>query len=191
MATFKILISSLSLLLWFPLNAWAITIPKEIVEGDLVFRTGDEPISAIIKSVDSSGFSHVGMIFFQDGEPFIIHATPAEHQERKDGVTVDTLDFFISHAIDQSVTYYHVDATADERKQAVAAALTYVGTPFSIDPDQGTYCTELVVNAWQNAGINITTGSKEIHIPGLKSQIIFPDNVIAADRVIYIGSSDN
>ncbi|WP_337225081.1 hypothetical protein [Proteus terrae] len=41
---------------------YALALPHDLKNGDLVFRDGDEVISEIIKQVDKSGFSHVGML---------------------------------------------------------------------------------------------------------------------------------
>ncbi|CAI2794098.1 Uncharacterized distant relative of cell wall-associated hydrolases [Serratia ficaria] len=181
--------SAFSLLIWLPCIVWGSPIPPGVTSGDLVFRTGDEAISAVVRTVDSSGFSHVGMLYLRNGEPFVIHSTPAEHEGTKDGVVMDSLDFYISRAINRTVSYYHVKSDKENRKQAVERALTYVGTPFSVVGGEGVYCTELVAQAWKEAGVKIISGTTEINLPGLREKIIFPENLIQSDNVVYIGST--
>lgn len=177
------------LLLWLPCVTWGGPVPEGVTDGDLVFRTGDEAISAVIRTLDSSGFSHVGMLYFSDGEPFVIHSTPSEHEGIKDGVVIDSLDFYISRSVNKTVTYYHVKENNVDRKQIVERALAYAGTPFSVTGKDGVYCTELVVRVWKQSGVNIITGTKIINLPGLKTHIILPENVIRSDNVVHVSGS--
>ena len=74
--------------------------PPGIQSGDLVFRDGGEAISDIVRSIDNSGFSHVGIVDITPEGTYVIHATPQEHPDGISGVNRDPLDFFIEHAKD-------------------------------------------------------------------------------------------
>jgi hypothetical protein len=180
----------LSFLLWLPCAVWGSSVPKGITDGDLVFRTGDEAISAVIRTLDTSGFSHVGMLYFREGEPFIIHSTPAEHEGVKDGVVIDSLDFFISRSVNKTVSYYHINSGNKDRTQVIKRALAYLGTPFSVTGEEGIYCTALVAQVWKQSDVDIITGTKTIHLPGLKADVIFPENIINSENVRHILPSE-
>ncbi|MGM7483244.1 YiiX/YebB-like N1pC/P60 family cysteine hydrolase [Proteus mirabilis] len=128
-----------------------LALPYQLKSGDLVFRDGDEVISDIIKQVDNSGFSHVGMLWITEQGIQVVHSTPSEHADSKDGVTIDSLDFFISRAKPNSVRFYQVRGSEQARQQALEAVLNRVGENFSIQQDKGVYCTELVADAWLKA----------------------------------------
>lgn len=49
--------------------------PPGIQSGDLVFRDGGEAISDIVRSIDNSGFSHVGIVdITPEGQIYVIQA---------------------------------------------------------------------------------------------------------------------
>lgn len=157
----------------------------ELKNGDLVFRDGDEVISDIIKQVDKSGFSHVGMLWISEQGIQVIHSTPSEHVNTKDGVTIDSLEFFISRAKPNSIRFYQIKSDDTARDKAVQQALKRVGENFSIYAGHGVYCTELVVDAWLNAGVSISTGTHQLNMPFISDRsFIFPDNLINSENVI-------
>ncbi|WP_066746116.1 YiiX/YebB-like N1pC/P60 family cysteine hydrolase [Proteus myxofaciens] len=166
--------------------SFALALPLDIKNGDLVFRDGDEIISDIIKQVDNSGFSHVGMIWISEEKGIqVIHSTPSEHADIKDGVTVDSLDFFISRAKPNTVRFYRINSSDEARKIAVKSALDRVGENFSIYQGQGVYCTELVVEAWSKAGVTINRGTRKLEMPIFSErEFIFPANLISSENVI-------
>lgn len=93
-SSFQVIIRVFNILVLFLVSAfYALALPYDLKNGDLVFRDGDEAISEIIKQVDRSGFSHVGMVWISDNGIQVIHSTPSEHMDRKDGVTIDNLAF--------------------------------------------------------------------------------------------------
>ncbi|WMY75931.1 YiiX/YebB-like N1pC/P60 family cysteine hydrolase [Buttiauxella selenatireducens] len=166
-----------------PLCVWGSGLPAGVVSGDLIFRTGDEAISSIIRTMDSTGYSHVGMVYAVNGRVLVIHSTPSEHPGTQDGVVIDSLDFFISKAINRKVFYYQVEASIKKHELAVKKALSYTGTPFSVTTKEGIYCTKLVTKSWEAASVNISTGSKKINIPMFHSSVIMPENIIGSANV--------
>ena len=175
-----------ALIIGLPLLCWGNTVPPLVESGDLVFRTGDEAISSVISSMDSSGFSHVGMLYRDQQRYYVIHATPAEHPGARDEVVVDTLDFFKAHAKYHRVSYYHVSAPQLAHHVAVNAALAQRGRPFSVLDTRGVYCTELVNQAWAKAGYPLTQERKTLQLPGATVQLILPQHLIASPRLKII-----
>lgn len=182
---FQVIVRVFNILALFLVGAcYALALPHDLKNGDLVFRDGDEVISEIIKQVDKSGFSHVGMLWISDKGIQVIHSTPSEHSNIKDGVTVDSLDFFISRAKPNSVRFYQVKGDDETRNKAVQIALKRVGENFSIYPQQGVYCTELVADAWLKAGVSISTGTQKLDMPFISdSPLIFPENLINSENI--------
>lgn len=164
---------------------YALALPHDLKNGDLVFRDGDEVISEIIKQVDKSGFSHVGMLWISDNGIQVIHSTPSEHSNIKGGVTVDSLEFFISRAKPNSVRFYQVKGSEEAREIAVQTALEREGENFSIHSGQGVYCTELVATAWLKAGVSISTGTRKLDMPFISDNpLILPENLINSKNII-------
>lgn len=175
----------LTCILFIVSASFALALPLDIKNGDLVFRDGDEVISDIIKQVDSSGFSHVGMIWISEKGIQVIHSTPSEHADIKDGVTIDPLDFFISRAKPNTVRFYRINSSDEARNIAVKSALERVGENFSIYQGKGVYCTELVVEAWLKAGVTINHGTRKLDMPIFSGRdFIFPANLISSENVI-------
>ncbi|WP_241576022.1 YiiX/YebB-like N1pC/P60 family cysteine hydrolase [Rosenbergiella collisarenosi] len=178
-----------ALILGLPLLCWGNRVPPLVESGDLVFRTGDEAISSVITSMDSSGFSHVGMLYRDHQQYYVIHATPAEHPGARDEVVVDTLEFFKGRAKYHRVAYYHVSAPELAHRAAVNAALAQRGRPFSVLDARGIYCTELVDQAWAAAGYPLTQGRKTLHLPGATVELILPQHLIASPRLKNIAAT--
>ncbi|WP_347877531.1 YiiX/YebB-like N1pC/P60 family cysteine hydrolase [Proteus sp. G2669] len=173
------------LILFLASAFYALALPLDLKNGDLVFREGDEAISEIIKQVDRSGFSHVGMVWISDNGIKVIHSTPSEHIGIKDGVTIDNIDFFISRAKPNTVRFYQVKGSEEARNNAVKIVLKRVGENFSIYSKQGVYCTELVADAWLKAGVSISTGTQTLDMPFISDiPLIFPENLINSENVI-------
>ncbi|MBI6509839.1 MULTISPECIES: YiiX/YebB-like N1pC/P60 family cysteine hydrolase [Proteus] len=188
-SSFQVIIRVFNILVLFLVSAfYALALPHDLKNGDLVFRDGDEAISEIIKQVDRSGFSHVGMVWISDNGIQVIHSTPSEHMDRKDGVTIDNLAFFIRRAKPNSVRFYQVKGSEEARNNAVQIALSRVGENFSIYPKQGVYCTELVADAWLKAGVSISTGTQKLDMPFISDiSLILPENLINSENVfIYL-----
>ena len=160
----------------------AFALPPSCQNGDLVFREGDEAISAVIRTIDNSGFSHVGMFYTDNDKQLIIHATPGENNT-PGGVITEPLKTFTEHARNGNVSCYKVNATATQRHQAVSHALSWLGEPFSVQPGKGFYCTELVWYAWKYAGIDISPERTTIVLPFLPEEMIFPQNILSSAAI--------
>lgn len=149
--------------------------------GDLIFREGTETVSELVMMADSKGsYSHVGMLIGTPGAWQVIHATPEEVTGRGDAVVIDDLDFFISPERSLRYAVYRVEALSKQHEQAVNAALSMLGRPFSIHQGRGTYCTTLVWQAWRDAGIDLQVSYTEIQLPLFSGQYLLPSNLLAS-----------
>ncbi len=178
--------SLLPVLFFISLSLSASPLPPGIQSGDLIFRDGGEAISDIVRTVDNSGFSHVGMLDITPDGVYVIHATPQEHPGGIAGVNRDTLDFFILHAKNGQVSYYAVLADDAHHRLARDNALSQTGIPFSINPQEGLYCTQLVAQAWQFAGLTIINGKTRLSLPMVEEPLILPENLTRSPLLRHI-----
>jgi len=155
--------------------------------GDLLFRQGTEAISQLVRSVDAGDFSHVGLLVAPDspaGPWRVVHATPSEKPGQPDAVVLDTLDFYLHPQRARSYQLYRVAASATARQQAVDWALAQQGRAFDLlDADRGLYCTTLVWQAWQHAGVALEASFTEVLLPFLGGRYLLPSGLRRAPQL--------
>ena len=142
--------------------------------GDLIFREGTEVISDAVRAVDDGEFSHVGMLIGSPGQWRVLHATPSEVSGRGDGVTIDSLAFFVDAVRARRYAVYHVHATAEQHARAQLQALGKLGRKFRIADPAGTYCTALVWDSWRAAGVDLQVTFTTLRIPFLRGRYLLP-----------------
>jgi len=152
-------------------------LPPGTQAGDLIFRRGTEPVSAAVLVVDGGEFSHVGMLLGQPGAWQVLHATPSEVPGRNDGVVIDSLAFFLNPARSKGHAVYRVEASAIQHRHAVHFAQGDAGKPFRIGDPNGTYCTLLVWQAWQQAGVDFEVAFTQVQVPLLQGEYLFPSQL--------------
>ena len=120
-------------------------------EGDLIFQTSKSSQSLAIQHATGSQYSHMGMIFFQDGKPFVFEAVAT--------VRYTPLDKWIARGEDG---HYVVKRLAQAGRLLLPANLEklrretsrFVGKPYDLTfewSDQRIYCSELVWKMYKNA----------------------------------------
>jgi len=153
------------------------TLPPDTQPGDLIFRRGTSSESAMVLAVDGGEFSHVGMLLGAPGAPGawqVIHATPSEVPGRADGVVVDDLAFFLAPARSQTHAVYHVEATPEQRAQAIQQILAARDQPFRLTDPAGTYCTLLIWRAWRDAGLDLEVDFTPLALPLMPGDYLLP-----------------
>ncbi|WP_447895541.1 YiiX/YebB-like N1pC/P60 family cysteine hydrolase [Vreelandella sp. GE22] len=154
--------------------------------GDLIFREGNEAVSDIVLAMDEGHFSHVGLLTQREGEWAVIHSTPAEVEGRIDGVVIDSLDFFVSPQRSRHHAIYRVDASATQREQAIQWAQAQENTPFSLLDPEGIYCTTLVWEAWQAAGVDLEARFTHLAIPLAEGDFLLPSGLLSSPRLTLL-----
>jgi hypothetical protein len=123
----------------------------ELRHGDLIFRSGVSPDSALVRFVDpASAYSHVGLIDIADGQPYIVHIETGTASGASD-VRREPLAMFLAADRADGFAVFHL-AETDRRRgpAAIAEALRYRddGVVFDQRADLATeheqYCTEMV-----------------------------------------------
>ena len=159
--------------------------------GDLIFRQGNEPVSDMVMMLDEqTAYSHVGMLIGGPQHWQVVHATPEEVKGRGDVVVIDDLAFFTSPERSLSHTVYHVNATEEQRKQAVELAVQRLGEPFSIDNGDGLYCTTLVWWAWRDAGVDLQVRFTEVSLPLLQGNYLMPSGLLVSPLLNKVNSNE-
>jgi len=161
-------------LLTATLSASEPVLPAAAQAGDLIFRRGTERVSDAVMAVDGGRFSHVGMLVGEHGRWQVLHATPAEVPGRKDGVILDTLAFFLDPARSEEHAVYQVQATSAQHQHAVRYALNEIGKPFRVNDPSGTYCTVVVWDAWQYAGVDLQVNFTYVALPLMRGDYLLP-----------------
>jgi len=157
--------------------AQAQALPPDTQPGDLIFRRGTSLDSAVVLSVDGGEFSHVGMLLGAPGAWQVIHATPSEVPGRGDGVVIDELAFFLAPARSQTHAVYHVQASPQQRAQAIKQALAARALTFRLADPAGTYCTLLIWRAWLEAGLDLEVAFTPLALPLMAGDYLLPGSL--------------
>ena len=154
--------------------------------GDIVFRRGEGVTSRVVLAADAKGnYSHVGIVVDSAGCKMIVHAVPGEpdYDGDADRVKMDTPEkFFNSTRASKGEVCRPRNNIAAHKAAATALRMYRKGVLFDDDfDDKDTtkmYCTELIVYAFQLAGIDITEGRRHrVDLPIIKAVCIFPSDI--------------
>jgi len=154
--------------------------PPGLDDGDLVFRTGVDAIGRMVLSYgDRPRFSHVGMVIRVDGEALVVHALP-EAGGNAGGVQVDRLGTFSSPLRAADVGYYRIaQLTQGQRREIHRYLLEAVGTPFDLrfeySTDDSMYCTELVLKALNEVGVELAPSLGTVRVITVDEPAFPPD----------------
>lgn len=126
-------------------------------DGDIIFHTSRSAQSAAIQRATHSRYSHVGLVLYRDGKPFVFEAiatvryTPlAAWIARGDGGR------FVVKRLRESLT-------PEQVRKLRAAAEKYAGKPYDLYfewSDARIYCSELVWKAYHDA-LGIQLGARQ------------------------------
>lgn len=189
----KTIISLIGLILSYSIMAdeqQPLLLPAKLIiqSGDLIFREGTQPVSDVVLNLDTSGYSHVGMLYKNEQTQiwYVLHATPSEIKGKPDSVVLDTLAFYLSSQNAKKYAIYRVQATNEQHQQAVNFALSQQGTPFDITAKQGTYCTLLMLDAWKAANIDLQVSFSRIELPFVAGDYLLPKDLRASPKLTEI-----
>ncbi len=158
--------------------------------GDVIFRRGVGPEAAVVRSVDSSGYTHVGMLVGAHPDWQVIHAEP---EEKGAGGKVEIIPLRQFMGRDHAIIYgvYRVEANDAQRASALANAADRLGTPFdagySFRDDSAIYCTELVVKAYQTVNVKVADWSRAIRPFLADEPILTPEGILHSGRLAKVG----
>ena len=154
--------------------------PVELLDGDIVFRRGVDAIGRMVLGYgDRARFSHVGMVVRVAGESLVVHALP-ETPRDEGGVRVDRLGDFSSPQRAAAVGYYRPGRlTPVQRREIHRFLLEHVGTPFDLrfeySTDDSMYCTELVLKALAQVGVDVAPSLETVRVITVDEPAFSPD----------------
>lgn len=131
-------------------------IKKQVADGDIIFQTSRSSQSKAIQLATKSKYSHMGMIYIKDGEPFVFEAVQP--------VKLTPLEKWIKRGVDghfvvKRLMDYEVSLTPEIKEKMKKAAERFMGKSYDLYfewSDEKIYCSELVWKVYkEGAGIEI------------------------------------
>lgn len=157
----------------------SVNVPQELVlkNGDLILRRGKSTESYMVILADSkTNFSHIGIICIENDTPYVIHAVP--HQ--KNFIKKDKLTHFLSPKNASTFSVYRSKLSPSTQNKIAFEAMVFYKNKYIFDSDfdlttnTKLYCTELVLKAYKNAGIQLNIQLKEFNYLIGKQAVILP-----------------
>jgi hypothetical protein len=146
--------------------------------GDLVLRCGRSTESYAVYLADNNNteFTHIGIISIENHIPYVIHAVPWKINT----VKKEPLNNFINHKVASTYAIYRTNYNSTILKNVVNQANLFYQKKYTFDNEYDLttntklYCTELILKAFRNAGINLNLKTKSINYVVGKHNLIFP-----------------
>ena len=126
------------------------TKPYDIQNGDIVFQGGNGPQAKAVQAATNSPWSHVGLVFFNQGKPWVIEAVqPVKTTLLANFIARNPRAFY---AMRLKEAHKHINATTTLKAQQYSTQL--IGKDY--DPyfqwsDDRVYCSELVWKVYKHA----------------------------------------
>lgn len=163
--------------------------------GDIIFRCGRGLESNVVTGLSQGEYSHVGLLFTNDGLWYVIHAVPGEaaHGE-PEYIKCEAIDDFLreNRAIRQA--WGRIDCSDQVAQKAVDYAMSQVKQQKCFDHDyliedtSAFYCSELVWQSYLQQGIDIAQKRTEHNAPvGLKTDVcIYPKDIETDLNMLFV-----
>lgn len=178
------------------LAAWtAVGAVPAVQDGDIIFHTSRSSQSVAIQRATGSKYSHMGLIVFRQGKPFVFEAVST--------VRFTPLDQWIARGTGQRYVVkrlHNAEAvlTASARGKLRAEAERFAGRPYDLTfewADNRIYCSELVWKAYDRAlGVQIGALQKvrefNLSDPAVRARMRerYGDNIPLDEPVIAPGA---
>jgi len=165
--------------------------PVLLSDGDLVFRSGTDALASFVRAQsESSVYSHVGMLVHLEGTWRVVHAVPAD-PGAAGGVVLQPLSGFIAPELASAVGYFRIDSLGDADRLTIRNyLLSQVGKPFDYrfqaSDDTAHYCTELVIKAIRQVGIDLEPELPPVRVLAMTESAIAPDSLSRWDLLRQI-----
>ncbi|MBI9041717.1 YiiX/YebB-like N1pC/P60 family cysteine hydrolase [Lutibacter sp.] len=150
---------------------------NKIQNGDLVLRCGRSIESFTVYTADNnSEFSHIGIISIENNMSYVIHAVPCNDNLIKKEKLTD----FISPKFASTYAIYRTNFNTSILKKVVNQAKLFrikkytFDTNYDLKTNTKLYCTELVLKAFKNSGIELNIKPSEFNYIVGKQEIILP-----------------
>jgi len=141
------------LLLFFAIISSPFGFSQSFQDGDLIFQHSVSIQSTAVQLATSSYYSHCGIIFYLNGEPYVFEAI--------EPVGVRTLEDWINSGEDQNYAVYRLknrSLNATELSTMKSYLKNQLDKHYDLGfnwSDKEMYCSELVFKAYQQIGITL------------------------------------
>ncbi len=129
----------------------------QLRDGDIIFQTSRSNQSAAIQRVSRSRYSHMGIIFLQDGKPYVYEAVgTVRYTPLEKWVSRGEGGHYVVKRLREADRLLTADAVAKLRQ----AARKFGGKPYDLTfewSDDRIYCSELVWKIYER-GLGIRIG---------------------------------
>jgi hypothetical protein len=120
-------------------------------DGDIIFHTSRSSQSVAIQRATKSPYSHMGMVFFRGGRPFVLEAvSTVRYTPLEQWIDRGVGRHFVIKRLGNAATVLTPAAVARLRKAGEA----FLGRPYDLTfewSDDRIYCSELVWKAYDRA----------------------------------------
>jgi uncharacterized protein YycO len=121
-------------------------------DGDIIFHTSKSSQSKMLQMATNSDLTHVGVIFYKGGKPYVIEAVQP--------VTITPLQSFINRGVNSEykVMRPDVDLTESQKQTMMSYGKKQLGKNYDKKfqwGDDKIYCSELVWKMYKEAGIEL------------------------------------
>lgn len=170
------------------------SIPPDLEDGDLVFRTGRDFLTRIVLAHGAAPrFSHVGVIVKINGLAFIVHAVP-DDGSISSGVLLETLQQFTAPSVAVDIGFFRIKTINQAaRARTHDYLLAQVGKPFDsqfkYSDDSSFYCTELVIKSLAAAEIDIKNSVESVNVLTVDEPVYSPDHLAKSERIVALERS--
>ena len=125
---------------------------QELKDGDIIFHTSKSAQSKMLQIATNSNITHVGVIFFKSGNPYVFEAVSP--------VKVTPLKEFINRGIGSkySIKRTKTPLTSSDLKIMMEYGKRQIGKPYDSKfewSDSKIYCSELVWKIYHYSGIRL------------------------------------
>ena len=164
----------------------------ELRAGDVVFRRGGGFTSQAVLMADRDGnYSHCGIVVDSAGVLRVVHAVPGEpdYNGDEDRVKMDTPERFFSNEYASSGEVCRQTDSVVARKATEYAIRQYrrhalFDHDYDSEDTTSYYCTELVVRAYEWAGMPLTGAPQHaFHLPGCNSICWLPSDLRNSEKL--------
>ena len=125
---------------------------QELKDGDIIFHTSKSSQSEMLQIATNSNITHVGIIFFKSGKPYVFEAV--------NPVKVTPLQEFINRGVGSkySIKRTKTPISNSELKIMIEYGKRQIGKPYDSKfewSNDKIYCSELVWKIYHYAGIRL------------------------------------
>lgn len=125
---------------------------QELKDGDIIFHTSKSSQSKMLQIATNSNITHVGVIFFKSGKPYVFEAVSP--------VKITPLQQFINRGVGSrfSIKRTKTPISSSELKIMMEYGKRQIGKPYDLKfewSNDKIYCSELVWKIYHYAGIRL------------------------------------